>query len=184
MMLLGVYMRISSHLITRFPGQVNAQDEQLAPFAARILGRQRGLEATVELLPSDLHRHSLSKRMVFQQDVLTGQWTIYNLKLDRDQALQAEPLAGLAPDSGDAIFQSDRAAKAAAWLVRNKLYSPDLELTVTDSFGVTTEMVHQYLEALAACFPPLEFYTLDADTIFQGGAKGLGRIAFNLEDPG
>ncbi|MDR0622669.1 MAG: class I adenylate cyclase, partial [Deltaproteobacteria bacterium] len=70
MMLLGVYMRISSHLITRFPGQVNAQDEQLAPFAARSLGRQRGLEATVELLPSDLHRNSISKRVVFQQDVL------------------------------------------------------------------------------------------------------------------
>jgi adenylate cyclase len=184
MMLLGVYMRISSHLITRFPGQVNAQDEQLAPFAARILGRQRGLEATVDLLPSDLHRNSLSKRMVFQQDVLTGQWAIYNLKLDRDQTLAAEPLAGLDPDSGDVIFQSDRVAKAAAWLVRNQLYSSDLELTVTDSFGVTTEMVYEFLEALNTCFPPLEFYTLDADTIFQVGAKGLVLIAFNLEDPG
>ncbi|MDR3135169.1 MAG: class I adenylate cyclase [Deltaproteobacteria bacterium] len=184
MMLLGVYMRISSHLINRFPGQVNAQDEQLAPFAARILGRQRGLEATVDLLPSDLHRNSLSKRMVLQQDVLTGQWSLYNLKLGNNQALEAEPLAGLDPDSGDVIFQCERVAKAAAWLVRNQLYSPDLELTVTDSFGVTTEMVHSYLEALNSCFPPLEFYSLDPDTIFQVGAKGQILIAFNLEDPG
>jgi adenylate cyclase class 1 len=184
MMLLGVYMRISSHLITRFPGQVNAQDEQLAPFAARILGRQRGLEATVDLLPSNLHRNSLSKRLVFQQDVLTGQWAIYNLKLKEDQPLEAEPLAGLDPDSGDVIFQSDRVAKAAAWLVRNQLYSKELELTVTDSFGVTTEMLLSYLEALNDCFPPIEFYSLDADTIFQVGAKGSVLIAFNLEDPG
>ncbi|MDR2302586.1 MAG: class I adenylate cyclase [Deltaproteobacteria bacterium] len=184
MMLLGVYMRISSHLMTRFPGQVNAQDEQLAPFAARILGRQRGLEATVDLLPSDLHRNSISKRMVFQQDVLTGQWSIYNLKLNNGQALCSEPLAGLEPGSGDVIFQTDRVAKAAAWLIRNQLYSPDLELTVTDSFGVTTQAVHEYLETLNDCFPPLEFNSLDADTIFQVGAKGLVLIAFNLEDPG
>jgi hypothetical protein len=90
----------------------------------------------------------------------------------------------LDPDSGDVIFQTDRVAKAAAWLIRNQLYSPDLELTVTDSFGVTTEMVHQYLEALNDCFPPLGFNTLDTDTIFQVGAKGLVLIAFNLEDPG
>ncbi|MDR2366761.1 MAG: class I adenylate cyclase [Deltaproteobacteria bacterium] len=184
MMLLGVYMRISSHLITRFPGQVNAQDEQLAPFAARILGRQRGMEATVDLLPSDLHRNSISKRVVFQQDVMTGQWAVYNLKLGHGQALEAVPLAGLDPDSGDVIFESDRVAKAAAWLVRNELYSPDLELTVTDSFGVTTETVLQYLEVLDQCFPPLEFNNLDADTIFQVGAKGPVLIAFNLEDPG
>jgi adenylate cyclase class 1 len=184
MMLLGVYMRISSHLFNRFTGQVNAQDEQLAPFAARILGRQRGLEATVDLLPSDLHRNSLSKRLVFQQDVLTGQWAIYNLKLDPDQALESEPLAGLDPETGDVIYQSDRVAKAAAWLIRNQLYSQDLELTVTDSFGVTTEMVLSYLKALNNCFPPLEFYSLDTDTIWQVGAKGIVLTAFNLEDPG
>jgi adenylate cyclase len=183
MMLLGVYMRISSHLMTRFPGQVNAQDEQLAPFAARILGRQRGLEATVDLLPSDLHRNSLSKRMVFHQDVLTGQWAIYNLKSEQDMTAETELLAGLDSDSGDIIFQSDRVAKAAAWLVRNQLFTPDLKLTVSDSFEVTTEMALSYLKALNHCFPPLEFYTLDADTIFQVGAKGLVLIAFNLEDP-
>ncbi|MDR1309032.1 MAG: class I adenylate cyclase [Deltaproteobacteria bacterium] len=182
MMLLGVYMRISSHLITRFPGQVNAQDEQLAPFAARILGRQRGLEATVDLLPSDLHRHSLSRRMVFRQDVMTGQWAILNLRAGQGQGPPSGPLDG--QDDGDVIFECDRVAKAAAWLVRNQLYSPDLELTVSDSFGVTTGMLLSYLEALDGSFPPVEFYSLDAETSWQVGAKGPILIAFNLEDPG
>ncbi|MDR1656223.1 MAG: class I adenylate cyclase [Deltaproteobacteria bacterium] len=180
MMLLGVYMRISSDLITRFPGQVNAQDEELAPFAARILGRQRGLEATVELLPSDLHRLSLSRRMVFQQDVLTGQWAIYNLP--PSVSLPDEPLTDLHEDS-DVIFESERVAKAAAWLVRNELYGDDLQVCVSDSFELTTPMLKAYLKALNDNFPPVEFYNLDTDTIWQVGAKGSVLIAFNLEDP-
>jgi adenylate cyclase class 1 len=179
MMLLGVYMRISSHLITRFPGQVNAQDEELAPFAARILGRQRGLEATVDLLPSDLHRKSLSKRMVFQQDIMTGQWVVYNLP-------PREGPAGPEPDpaeAGDVIYECERVAKAAAWLVRNQLYSPDLDLRVADSFELTTPMLSGYLQTLSDCFPPVEFYNLDADSIWQVGAKGWVVVAFNLEDP-
>jgi adenylate cyclase len=185
MMLLGVYMRISSHLMTRFPGQVNAQDEQLAPFAARILGRQRGLEATVDLLPSDLHRNSLSKRMVFQQDVLTGQWAVYNLA-DSYAADHGPELLidALGPDSGDLIYEADRVAKAAAFLVRNSLYVPGLDVTVADSFGVDTKMLREYLDALRDCFPPLEFYSLDTETIWQVGAKGSVLVAFNLEDPG
>jgi adenylate cyclase class 1 len=175
MMLLGVYMRISSHLITRFPGQVNAQDEELAPFAARILGRQRGLEATVDLLPSDLHRRSLTKRMVFQQDILSGHWAVYNL-----------PPPGEAPrgdGDGDLIYECERAAKAAAWLVRNQLHGPDLEATVSDSFELTTEMLLAYVKALGDHFPPVEFYSLDTDTIWQVGAKGPILVAFNLEEP-
>jgi adenylate cyclase len=182
MMLLGIYMRISSHLITRFPGQVNAQDEELAPFAARILGRQRGLEATVELLPSDLHRRSLSKRMIFQQDVLTGQWAIYNSPTNDDQnAPLKEPTE--IPEGSDIVFESERVAKAAAWLIRNQLYSSDLEVYVTDSFELTTAMLKAYLAALDGLFPAVEFYNLDTDTIWQVGAKGSVLIAFNHEDP-
>ncbi|MDR2442444.1 MAG: class I adenylate cyclase [Deltaproteobacteria bacterium] len=208
MMLLGIYMRISSHLITRFPGQVNAQDEELAPFAARILGRQRGLEATVELLPSDLHRQSLSRRMIFQQDVLTGQWAVYNLppndasqnnkdsngsnssqdnkgSQDNKVSSQAQPeFAPMEiPEGSDIVFESERVAKAAAWLIRNQLYGDDLEVYVTDSFELTTPMLKAYLKALDDLFPAVEFYNLDTDTIWQVGAKGSVLIAFNLEDP-
>jgi adenylate cyclase class 1 len=180
MMLLGVYMRISSHLMNRFPGQVNAQDEELSPFAAKILGRQRGLEDTVDLLPSELHRQSLSKRMVFQQDILTGMWYIYNMA-DADQS--ADLTSPLENEERAVIFESERVAKAAAWLVRNKLFSEDLELTVTDSFDITTEMLKSYLIALKKNFPPVEFHNLETDTIWQVGAKGAVLVAFNLEDP-
>jgi adenylate cyclase class 1 len=180
MMLLGVYMRISSHLINRFPGQVNAQDEELAPFAARILGRQRGLEATVELLPSDLHRLGLSNRMAFQQDIMTGQWAIYNLPPDIN--LESLPELGLG-ESGDVIFECERVAKAAAWLVRNQLYTPDLEVAVSDSFELTTPMLTSFLQTLQDAFPPVEFYNLDTETIWHVGAKGSVVVAFNLEDP-
>ena len=179
MMLLGVYMRVSSHLITRFPGQVNAQDEELAPFAARILGRQRGLEATVDLLPSDLHRKSLSKRMVFQQDILTGKWAIYNLP--EPSSKNSEPEVAVA---GDIIYECERVAKGAAWLVRNELCGPGLDVTVADSFELTTDMLTAFIRTLEERFPPVEFYNLDIDSIWHVGAKGYVVLAFNLEDPG
>jgi hypothetical protein len=44
-------------------------------------------------------------------------------------------------------------------------------------------MLAGYLETLSGAFPPVEFYNLDADTIWHVGAKGPVVIAFNLEDP-
>ncbi|MDR3204024.1 MAG: class I adenylate cyclase [Deltaproteobacteria bacterium] len=183
MMLLGVYMRVSSHLINRFPGQVNAQDEELAPFAARILNRQRGLDATVDLLPSELLRQSLSRRMLCQQDLMSGRWAIYALPPTFTGHMEALNFFS-PPDEGDLIFEADRLAKAAAWLVRNELVDDELELTVGDSFGATAETIMNFLAALNALFPPVEFHNLEIDTLWQVGAKGPILIAFNLEDPG
>ena len=203
MMLLGVYMRVSSHLITRFPGPGNAQDEELAPIAARILGRHRGVEATVDLLPSDLHRKSLSKHMLFQQDILTGNWAVYNLpesaskrggqgsetESGQDGGEEAGNKADKASEreseaeAGDLIYECERVAKAAAWLVRNQLCGPDLDIMVSDSFELSTETLVDYVRTLEEHFPPIEFYNLDTETIWHVGAKGSVVLAFNLEDP-
>jgi hypothetical protein len=116
--------------------------------------------------------------MLFQQDILTGKWSLYNLPEGGPKLTPAEAM-----EVGELIYDCDRVAKAAAWLVRNQLCGPDLEILVADSFELTTEMIEGYVRTLEERFPPIEFYNLDTETIWHVGAKGYVVLAFNLEDP-
>jgi adenylate cyclase len=178
LLLFGAYMRISNRLMTLFPDQVDAQDEELTPFAARIMGRQRGLEATVDLLPSQFHRDGLSKNIAVHRDPAKGAWSVYALALK-----PAEGGAG-SRNEGDLVYEAGRAVKAAAWLVRNRLCGEGFTVCL-DPAGAEAdpEAFLELLDAIAEAFPPVPFRSLDPDSIWLVGAQGPVLLAFNFESP-
>jgi adenylate cyclase class 1 len=174
-LLFSCYMIIANHLMTNFPGQVDAQNEVLAPMAARMLGRLGGAEVTVELLPSHILRENLSKRFLFRRE--TSGWTVYAWPEELEDEGDIVP--------SDAIYQTARAAKAAAWLVSNQLYGPEtkVRLSALDTDFLSLERLNEYLEKLAELFPPIKFHTLNPQTIWQAQAQGPVLLTFNFEEP-
>jgi adenylate cyclase class 1 len=171
-LLFSCYMLIANTLMTHFPGQVDAQNEVLAPMAARILGRLGGAEVTVELLPSHILRQHLSGHKRFSRE--GGGWSVRDLTLG---------IAGLEDKS--VIYQSLRAAKAAAWLVANQIYSPAMTVSVAekDQEALSDELLLEYLAKLAELFPPIKFHTLNPQTLWQAQAQGPVLVTFNFEEP-
>jgi adenylate cyclase len=175
-LLFSCYMIIANNLMTHFPGQVDAQNEVLAPMAARMLGRLGGAEVTVELLPSHILRENLSRRVLLRRE---GElWRVYDMPQG----------ASLAEGSGDknVLYQTARAAKAAAWLVSNQLYSEDLDVSVAEEDQATLPLgqLKAYLAKLVELFPPIKFHTLNPQTIWLPQAQGLVLLTFNFEEPG
>ncbi|MDR1038218.1 MAG: hypothetical protein LBT40_17115, partial [Deltaproteobacteria bacterium] len=178
LLLFRVYMQISNQLMTLFPDQVNAQDEELTPFMARIMGRQRGLEATVDLLPSQFHRDGLSKNLAIHRNEAKGCWSVY--------ATASPDPSGMteARREGDLVYEAERAVKAAAWLVRNGLCGEGFQVSLdpgTESVDPASFL--DLLDAMAGIFPPVTFRTLDPDRIWLVGAQGPVLLAFNFESP-
>jgi adenylate cyclase class 1 len=182
LLLFSIYMDISNHLMTQFPDQVNAQDEQLTPFAARILGRQKGLEATVDLLPSQFHRDSLSRCMAMVKDSRSGYWILYNYSSLKNSC-------AVNPESWDieknCIYESYRAVKTAAWLSRNQLSGEDFSLSfpLAKEGELTQTQFQQFLNILDQAFPPVSFRELDPENIWYVGAQGSVLVTFNFEIP-
>jgi adenylate cyclase len=174
-LLFSCYMIIANNLMTHFPGQVDAQNEVLAPMAARLLGRLGGAEVTVELLPSHILRESLSGRVLFRRE--NGGWGVYELP---EGAAGAE-----GPGDGNLLYWASRVAKAAAWLVSNQLYSPNFvaEVAEPDQERLPTASLAAYLAKLAELFPPIKFHTLNPQTIWLPQAQGPVLLTFNFEEP-
>ncbi|MDR2459955.1 MAG: class I adenylate cyclase [Deltaproteobacteria bacterium] len=126
LLLFNVYMEISNRLMVLYPDQVNAQDVELTPFAARILGRSKGLESTVELLPSQLHRESLARELVLHYNREEASWYISDLSLqDKFPTLDA-----FWASQKPRIYEANRAVKIAAWLCSNHLDTDEFKLTL------------------------------------------------------
>jgi hypothetical protein len=172
-------MKISNMLLTQYPGEVSASHNELIPFAARILGRQRGLESTVEALPSKFHRDSLSHELAVVQNPETLLWGVY----DCTEKLEQDP--PLWKNEKHRLHETKRAAKAAAWMVRNGLCGGDFEINLLKpkENGLSSESFTEFLGILDCCFPPFSFRALDPDTIWSAGAQGPVLIAINFEDP-
>jgi adenylate cyclase class 1 len=177
-LLFSVYMQISNRLMTLFPDQVDAQDEELTPFAARIMGRQRGLEATVDLLPSQFHRDSLPRNLALHRAPDGGTWSIYAVPPGVTEAAEG------GRSEGDLVYQAERAVKAAAWLVRNRLEGEGFHICFDPGTGsVDPEAFLDVLEAMGRNFPPVSFKSLDSESIWLVGAQGPVLLAFNFEEP-
>ncbi|MDR1606827.1 MAG: class I adenylate cyclase [Deltaproteobacteria bacterium] len=174
-LLFSCYMLIASDLMNHFPGQVDAQNEVLAPMAARLLGRLGGAEVTVEVLPSHILRQNLSNRAFFRRE--GWGWRVYDWPktIDNNQDLGEKNL----------IYQTPRAAKAAAWVVSNELYSQDLVVEVADQDQamVAKERLADYLAKLAELFPPIKFHELDPQKMWLPQARGPVLVTLNFEEP-
>jgi hypothetical protein len=177
-LLFNVYMRVSNRLMTLFPDQVDAQDEELTPFAARIMGRQRGLEATVDLLPSQFHRDGLSRQLALHRGRSGDPWSLY-------AAANGGALPGPEGRSdGDLVYQAERAVKVAAWLVRNGLAGEGFHLCFDPGEGQADPAAFlDLLDSMSEAFPPVSFRALDPDSIWLVGAQGPALLAFNFEIP-
>ncbi|MDR1576650.1 MAG: class I adenylate cyclase [Deltaproteobacteria bacterium] len=174
-LLFSCYTLIASTLMDHFPGQVDAQNEVLAPMAAHLLGRQGGAKVTVEQLPSYILRQNLSNRAVFRRE--NELWRVYDWSTEISQANDL--------GENNVIYQTNRAAKAAAWLVANQLYSPALTVSVIDSerTAFIERYLIEYLEKLARLFPPIKFHTLNPKTMWLPQAQGPVLVTFNFEEP-
>ncbi|MDR0548301.1 MAG: class I adenylate cyclase [Deltaproteobacteria bacterium] len=173
-LLFRCYMIIANNLMTHFPGQVDAQNEVLAPMAARMLGRFGGAEVTVERLPSHILREKLTDQFLLRRE--GDVWSLYE---------RPEGSGGAAPGEGNLLYRTLRAAKAAAWLVSNQLYNPKFPVAVAESDRelVTPALLTAYLNKLVELFPPIKFHALNPQTIWLAQAQGPVLLTFNFEEP-
>ena len=175
-MLTNVYIRIAQHLIRHFPGRINPQDEELAPLAARLLTRSGGLEATVESLPSSLHRSSLSRDLILRRDPESRVWDIHSVEGSI-----------LHPVRDNLIYSCRRAVRAAAWLVHNRVYEPGTRIYVRAAHDAGIHLdpgdLEQLLNSLTAAFPPFDLRHEDLETIWSPGGHGKILLALNFELP-
>lgn len=173
-MLTGVYIRIAQYLIKKYPGQINPQDDELAPLAARLLTRMGGLGCTVETLPSQIHYKSVSGKLFLEYDK-EGLWLLHALGGSDSR-----------PGEHNLIYGCPRAAKAAAWLVHNRIYSPDKDLSLGSSASgyPAADDFKNFLELLRQAFPYFELRHCDLDNLWSTGGQGKIVLALNFEiDP-
>lgn len=173
-MLTSVYIRIAQYLIKKYPGQINPQDDDLAPLAARLLTRMGGLGCTVETLPSQIHYRSISSQLYLDYDPKEGNWSLHALSGTDGR-----------PNEHNLIYGCPRAAKAAAWLVHNRIYGSGKNLTINNSQlkSPTAESFKGFLELLQQAFPYFELRHCDLDNLWSPGGQGKIVLALNFESP-
>lgn len=163
-----LYSYIDRRLEADYPGQVDAQRGRLNQLAARMLTRQKGYEATVETLPSQLHRDAVpaALRLLYK----AGGWGLY----------KAAPAGSGQGHAHSLIYHGARAARIAAWLVNNRLGGLNLETAP----GPVEKRVFERLTAeISALWPPVNWAALNTENIWRPGAQGPRLLIVNLERP-
>ena len=175
-MLASIYIRISQYLLQHHPGQINPQEEELAPLAARLLSRMGGLELTVETLPYQIHQSSISRCLILRRDTDKRDWHLHTAD-DGDWY----------PTADNQIYFNRRAARVAAWLVHNRLYEPGTTLIVQNAPNESGTYVEsgavKLLDALTEAFPPFELTHADLENLWSPGGRGTVLLALDFELP-
>ena len=171
--LVRLYIRIANRLTSHYTREVDPQSKELAPFAARLLTRQAGLETTLESLPSKRHHSALGGRLILRPELESRLWTLH--------ALTAEDEV---PGTGNIIYASLRAARVAAWLIHNQFSQTqidNLELRPADD-GRTVDLdnLPGLLDEIAAFFPPLDLGR--EGTVWSVRPQGLVLLILNFEE--
>ena len=173
-MLFTLYSRIAKKLMQDYPDQVDAGGKGLTQFRANILTRFSRHQAVVENLPSSLHSKTLPKTMTLFYN--GRKWQLYGGAFEQFQA-------GSDSSIGRLIKQFPRAAGAAAWLVHNRLFDPELKLRLRPRPGpVSLETMLELLKKLNDIFPPMDFAQSKKGKKWRLGGKGPRLVIVNLED--
>ncbi|MGL4207940.1 MAG: class I adenylate cyclase, partial [Candidatus Adiutrix sp.] len=177
-MLIKVYTRIAYYLISHYPGQVDPQEAKLVPLAASILSRHSGLKATVEPLPSYLHRKSISDHLLLARDDDFGTWNLYSLG-------RGQHIDDFVPSAASLIFNSNRVGRVGAWLVNNKLYSPKMCLTIKvgAKANLSLRAFADFLAKIHKHLPPFNFSEKDVAATWSAGGNGPTLVVLNFEMP-
>jgi len=171
--LVRLYIRIANRLASHYTRDVDPQSKELAPFAARLLTRQAGLETTLESLPSKRHHRALGGRLILRPEPESRLWTLHALTT-------ADEL----PGTGNIIYASHRAARVAAWLVHNQFSQGQLEnielRPAADGRTVDLFDLPGLLDEIAAFFPPLDL--AHEGTVWAVRPPGLVFLILNFEE--
>ena len=175
-MLVGLYIRISGRLAAHYPREIDPQNKELAPFAARLLARQSGLDSTVETLPSHTHRRALGKLFLIAHDSAGAGWNLHA----PGEAGPGEP--GL----DNLIYSGRRVSRLAAWLVHNQIYPEQAERVAfwppSDSRREETGDLAGLLREIAEAFPPFEPDREKGGGLWTAGVCGRMMIILNFEE--
>ena len=175
-MLSSVYIRIAQHLIKHYPGQINPQDEELAPLAARLLARMGGLDSTIPTLPSVGLQSSFSRSFILKHNPEGQCWDLHSVSGNN----------GL-PSPDNLVYSSERVAKIAAWLVHNQVYGPDTKIYIRTSQSngayLDPEILAALLESIHQVFPPFKLSHDKLPHLWSPGGHGQVLLALNLDLP-
>ena len=173
--MVSLYIRISNHLAGNYAREIDAQKEELAPFAARLLTRHVGQETTLESLPSHHHRSIQGGRLALRLEPRSNTWALHTLTAGHETA---EP--------GNVIYTGRRAARVAAWLVHNKFFQTQLDnlevLPAPDGQAAPLDDLPGLIDELAAFFPPFDIARERA--VWTARAQGLVLLILNFEEGG
>jgi adenylate cyclase class 1 len=170
--LVRLYVRIAGHLTSRYPSEVDFQgSRELAPFAARLLTRQAGLEATLETLPAKRHHRALEGRLVLRPAPDAPGWTLHALATGDG-----------APGPDNIIYAGGRAARVAAWLIHNQFdHIGNLKiLPAPDGQVVELDDLPGLFDEIAAFFPPVDLGHEEA--VWAARPQGLVLLVLNFEE--
>lgn len=171
-MLSSIYVRIAHYLRANYPGEVNPQNGELAPLAARLLARRGGLDSTVESLPSQMHCLGLSAHFA-----VTGREAAWHLHALAEDGAKA--------DDNNRIYSAGRAVRVAAWLVHNELVRPDAALSLIVREGtVGSDDFLQAVAILREKFPPWDVtHDRHAAMMWSVGGEEDTVLFLNFENP-
>ncbi|MBW2085434.1 MAG: class I adenylate cyclase [Deltaproteobacteria bacterium] len=166
-----LYTKISNRLRADFPEEVKL-DQDLATLHLQMLARYSVHEAKVEDLPSDQYRKSLPQTLTlaFEQN----QWSIFAGLKKLEMAAPQERV----------IYTCNRAARAAAWLIRNRLFTPSLKLVLRPGpRPLSRETFFALLDVLDKYFSGLDLKALSRKKTPVPQKSGPELLIINLEEP-
>jgi adenylate cyclase class 1 len=173
--LLELHLKIAGRLLEDYPETIRPEDQNLSYLRARMLARYSPDEAKIEDIPSTLQIETLPQvlTLIFGQD----NWDIYT-------GIMTTWDGDLKEHEGQLLYSCSEAARAAAWLVHNRFWKPDMKLRLLPRPGpLSLQTFLDLLETLSSLFPGGE----QEDDIGRTGPQAAGKnpllLIINLENP-
>ena len=173
--LLKLHLKIAGRLLADYPETIRPEDQNISYLQARTLARYSPDEAKIEDIPSTLQRETLAHvlTLIFRQDgwdVYTGSMTSWDGDLKEHE--------------GKLLYSCSEAARAAAWLVHNRFWEPELKLRLLPRPGpLSLQTFLDLLETLSSLFPGGD----QENDIGEAGPGAAGKnpllLIINLENP-
>ena len=163
-LLFDLYMRIAAQLRTQYPEEVMVEDEGMIRLNAQILARYANHGAKVEDLPSALLRKNISKDFNIARE--KGHWRVYET----------------AGRMGDYFYSAARAARVAAWIVHNHIWSPQTVLRIRPGdTAMRSRNLMNLATLLGESFPPMSISEIEQGSLM---AQPIGPkvLILNMEE--
>ncbi|MBW2141824.1 MAG: class I adenylate cyclase [Deltaproteobacteria bacterium] len=165
-----LYTKISNRLRNDFPDQVKL-NQDLATLHLQMLARYSNHDGKIETLPSIQYKKSLPEEMtlVFEKD----RWNLYAGFSELAITTRSERL----------IYTSQQAARVAAWLVNNHLFTSKLNLLANSgSKSLNRDIFFSLMEFLSKNFTTVNFNNLSLEKTPVPRKTGPQILIINFEE--